>query len=164
MPSDRVTLYRIVHERYAEAPFSGEGGLHYRSRWASKGQRVSYAADHLALATLEKIASVQRADLLSEMVFVRAEIAVTRVEELSNDHLPDGWDALPAGEAARAVGDAWIREARSAVLRVPSVMLPHSYNYVVNAAHSETDGLRILEAQPLLLDNRVLQRLGAASS
>jgi len=63
LTSDPVpTLYRIVHRRYRDDPFSGKGGLHNKSRWASKGQLVSYAADHLATATLEKLSGVQRAD------------------------------------------------------------------------------------------------------
>ncbi len=164
MPNDPVTLYRIIHERYAEAPFSGEGGLHYRSRWASQGQRVSYAADHLATATLEKIAGVQRADLLTEMVYARAEIAVSHVMALPEEDWPEAWHVLPARGATRAVGDAWLEGRRSVLLRVPSGVLPHSYNYVINAAHPDANSLGVVETNPLLLDNRVLQQLGAAVS
>ncbi len=164
MPSDPLTLYRITHERYAEVPFSGEGGLHYRSRWASKGQRVSYAADHLATATLEKIAGVRRADLLAEMVYVRAEIAAAHVMALPEEDWPEDWHVLPAKDATRGVGDAWLSGRRSVLLRVPSVVLPHSYNYVINAAHPDADALDAVETNPLLLDNRVLQQLRAARS
>lgn len=161
MPGHTTTVFRIVHQRYADAPFSGEGGLHYHSRWASKGQRVSYAADHLALAALEKIAGVQRADLLTEMVYVRAEIDASHVKVLSKDDWPEDWDALPANHATRRVGDHWLHEQQSIMLRVPSVLLPHSYNVVINAAHPEMESLHVVETNSLLLDNRVLQRLGA---
>jgi RES domain-containing protein len=160
MPADAVQLYRITHRRYAETPFSGEGGLYYNSRWATKGQRVSYAADHLALATLEKIAGVQRVDLLTEMVYVQAEIPASHVVALADSELPDDWTALPAQEGTRALGDAWLAERRSVLLRVPSVVLPHSYNYVVNAAHPDARKLKIVDTEPLLLDNRVLRLLG----
>jgi len=93
--ADRRTIYRITHERYAEEPFSGKGGLHYRSRWASKGQLVSYASGHLATATLEKIAGVGRADLLTEMVYVKAEVDRELVDELPEEELPEDWDAPP---------------------------------------------------------------------
>ena len=86
---ENVVLYRITHERYREAPFSGRGGLQYGSRWASKGQLVSYAADHLATAALEKIAATAgRADLLAEMVFVKAEVDAAEVDELSRSEWP----------------------------------------------------------------------------
>ena len=164
MPDDRVALYRIVHERFAGAPFSGEGGLLYASRWASKRQRVSYAADHLALAALEKIAGVQRVDLLSEMVYVKAEIASDHVAVLPEKELPDDWNALPPKEATRVAGEAWLRKRRRPLLRVPSAILPHSYNFVIDATHPEIGALGVVETRPLLLDNRVLRQLGVTSS
>ncbi|MFB6286871.1 MAG: RES family NAD+ phosphorylase, partial [Candidatus Bipolaricaulia bacterium] len=102
--ADRRTIYRITHERYSGEPFSGKGGLHYRSRWASKGRLVSYASDHLATATLEKIAGVGRADLLTEMIYVKAEVAPELVGELPEEDLPEDWDALPPTDATRQVG------------------------------------------------------------
>lgn len=156
------TLFRIVHRRYQNDPFSGKGGLHNKSRWASKGQLVSYAADHLATATLEKLAGVQRADLMTEMVYAKAEIDAAHAAVLSEDELPHGWDALPAPGATRAVGDRWLEAGDHAVLRVPSVVLPESDNYVINAAHPDASALRVQTVAPLLLDNRVLARIGAS--
>lgn len=157
-----VTIYRITHRRYADDPFSGKGGLHHRSRWASTGQLVSYAADHLATATLERIAGVKRPDLLSEMIYVKARVEEALVDALSKDEWPDGWDALPPQGATRTVGDAWLEAQESVLLRVPSVVLPEARNYVINAAHPDASRLQVLDQAPLLLDNRVLQRLGAS--
>lgn len=154
------TLYRIVHQQYQDDPFSGKGGLYNKSRWVSRGQLVSYAADHLATATLEKLTGVQRADLMTEMVFARAEIDAKHAAVLPDEDLPDGWDQLPATDTTREVGDAWLEAERSVVLRVPSVVLPHSYNYVVNASHPNWAALHVVEVTPLLLDNRVLARIG----
>ena len=154
------TLYRIVHQRYQDDPFSGKSGLHNKSRWASKGQLVSYAADHLATATLEKLAGVRRADLMTEMVYAKAEIDAMHEAILPEEELSPGWDALPAPSATRAVGDRWLEAGDHAVLRVPSVVLPESDNYVVNVAHPGASALRVQAVAPLLLDNRVLARLG----
>lgn len=157
------TLYRIVHKQYRDDPFSGKGGLYNKSRWASKGQLVSYAADHLATATLEKLAGVQRADLMSEMVYAKADIDAALVRTLASDQLPDHWDALPALDATRSVGDAWLDARKYVLLRVPSVVLPESHNYVINAAHPDASALNVLTVAPLLLDNRVLARIGTSS-
>lgn len=160
MAASTISIYRITHRRYGDDPFSGEGGLRYASRWASNGQRVSYAADHLATATLEKIAGVTRPDLLSEMIFVKAQVNPAHVDELPEEALPDGWNALPATQASRSVGDAWLEAGERLVLRVPAVILPHTFNYVVNPTHPDADRLQVVEAAPLLLDSRVYQRLG----
>lgn len=162
--ADRQTLYRITHERYAEKPFSGKGGLRYRSRWASKGQLVSYASDHLATATLEKIAGVKRADLLTEMVFVKAEVEPSHVDVLPSKDLPADWDALPPKETTRQIGDRWLADGENVLLKVPAVVLPDCYNYLINAGHPDVGALEVVETAPLLLDNRVLQRLGAEAT
>lgn len=158
--ADRRTIYRITHERYADEPFSGKGGLHYRSRWASKGQLVSYASGHLATATLEKIAGVTRPDLLTEMVYVKAKVDQDLVDVLPEEDVPEAWDALPPPDATRRVGDRWLDDAATPLLRVPAVVLPDCYNYVINAAHPDADTLDVVETTPLLLDNRVLRQLG----
>lgn len=162
--SDQQTLYRITHERYADEPFSGKGGLYHRSRWASKGQLVSYAAGHLATATLEKVAGVKRADLLTEMVYVKAEVDSRHVAVLPTGDVPPDWDALPPTDATRQVGDRWLEESEHLVLQVPAVVLPDCYNYVINAGHPDVEALEVVETAPLLLDNRVLQQLGAAAT
>ena len=157
---ETLTIYRITHQRYADEPFSGKGGLHYRSRWASKGQLVSYASGHLATATLEKIAGVKRPDLLTEMVYVKAEVDRDLVDTLPMEELPEGWDALPPTDPTRQVGDRWLEAEENLLLRVPAAVLPDCYNYVINAAHPDAGGLEVIETNPLLLDNRVLQKLG----
>jgi RES domain-containing protein len=162
--ADRRTIYRITHERYAEEPFSGKGGLHYRSRWASEGQLVSYASGHLATATLEKMVGVKRPDLLTEMVYVKAEVNQALVDELPEAEFPEDWDALPPTDATRHVGDRWLGDQANLLLRVPAVVLPDCYSYVINAAHPDADALSVVETEPLLLDNRVLGPLRAAAS
>jgi RES domain-containing protein len=160
--SDSTTvIYRITHQRYQDELFSGKGGLQYRSRWASKGQLVSYAADHIATATLEKIAAVTRPDLLMQMVYVKAEVDAAYIDILPEDEWPDDWDTLPATDGTRTVGDAWLDARNNLLLRVPSVVLPDSYNYVINAAHPDADALVVQKTSPLLLDNRILRDLGA---
>lgn len=155
------TIYRIVHERYRDDPFSGKGGLQHRSRWASRGQLVSYAADHLATATLEKLAGIVRADLMTDMVYAKAEIESEQEGVLAADELPEDWDALPASDATRVIGDTWLDAGSHVLLRVPSVVLPDSYYYVVDAAHPGMSDLKVVEVAPLLLDNQVLARIGA---
>ena len=155
------TIYRIVHERYRDDPFSGKGGLQHRSRWASRGQLVSYAADHLATVTLEKLAGIVRADLMTDMVYAKAEIESEQEGILAADELPEDWDALPASDATRVIGDTWLDAGSHVLLRVPSAVLPDSYYYVVDAAHPGMSDLKVVEVAPLLLDNQVLARIGA---
>jgi RES domain-containing protein len=159
VPTTRIV--RIVHRRYADDPFSGKGGLVAPSRWASKGQLVSYAAESLALAVLEKIAGAGRMDRLTEMVYVTADLDGAAIHAPDVQALPSGWDRRPPGSASREFGDRWLAAGPSAALRVPSVTVPDSWNYVINAAHPDAGVALTLssEPRPLDLDPRIVERL-----
>jgi RES domain-containing protein len=113
-----VRIFRIVHRNYASEPFSGRGGLVASSRWASAGQLVSYAAESLALATLEKIAGAGQMSRLTELVYVVGALREEAVHTPPIDALPTGWDRRPPGDASRTVGDRWLQRRTSVALRV----------------------------------------------
>lgn len=152
-------IYRIIHQRHAAEPYSGRGGLVSESRWASKGRLVSYAAEHLALATLERIGGAGRLDRLDEMIYVCASLKETAIESVDESRLPNGWARRPPSDISRSVGDDWLEEQSSVALRVPSVMLPESWNYVLNPAHPDyPNALTPQEPARLVLDPRVRER------
>jgi RES domain-containing protein len=155
-----VRIYRVLHVKYADEPFSGEGGLHASSRWASKGQRVTYAADSLALAVLEKVAGAGRLKRLREMMYVPARLDRDSVQGRERDDLPEGWDRRPPGAASRKVGDRWLQEKQSVALAVPSVTLPEGTNYVLNPDHPGfAEVLTVGSPAQLDLDTRILGKL-----
>jgi RES domain-containing protein len=157
-----LRIYRIVHRKYAADPYSGKGGLHAASRWASRGRRVSYASESLALAAVEKIAGAGHLNRLGEMVYVAADLDRQAVRTLSREERPAGWDEQPPSLASREVGDEWLSQRASVALRVPSVVLPEGWNYVLNPAHADFGtALSIHEPQQLRLDPRVLEQLRA---
>lgn len=155
-----IRIYRIVHKEYADDPFSGEGGLYAASRWASRGQLVSYASESLALATLEKIAGAGRLGRLRQMVYVPAALRKKDIQVLKKNELPEEWDRRPPGTASRAIGDQWLQNAASVALSVPSVTLPEGSNYVLNPKHPAfAEAVSPKDPVPLELDPRVIDRL-----
>jgi RES domain-containing protein len=97
-------------------------------------------------------------------VFVNTTVAPALGDERPAHALPEGWDALPPTDGTRQVGDHWLEEQANLLLRVPAVVLPDCYNYVINAAHPDAEALTVVETEPLLLDNRVLRQLGSRPS
>lgn len=160
-PTRPVRIVRILHRKYASEPFSGKGGLVAPSRWASAGQLVSYAAESLALAALETIAGAGRMGRLTDMVYVAATLNEAAIHAPPKERLPDGWNRRPPGDASRRFGDKWLNAREEVALRVPSVVIPDGWNYVINAAHPHTSEVLTLveEPKPLELDPRILERL-----
>jgi RES domain-containing protein len=46
-------------------------------------------------------------------------------------------------DATRAIGSEWLRSSRSALLRVPSVIVPATHNVLLNPAHPESKPIEI---------------------
>jgi RES domain-containing protein len=71
------------------------------------------------------------------------------VLEKEEADLPEDWDKRPYGSASQKVGNAWIESEASLVLRVPSVVEPREYNYLIHPKHPEIGELTIGEPEPL---------------
>lgn len=156
-----VRIYRITHRKYADAPYSGKGGLYAAGRWHHQGHLVTYASESLALATLEQLGRARAMQRLKEMVYAPAALDPAVVIRPRESNLPEDWDRRPPGTASQDYGDRWWQTQMSAALRVPSVILPEGYNYVLNPTHPDFgDAIRVLgEARPLQLDPRLTERL-----
>ena len=62
-------------------------------------------------------------------------------------------EAIPADPAA--FGDAWLASRRSAMLSVPSVIVPESRNLLLNVAHPDAERARIASIRPFAFDERL---------
>jgi RES domain-containing protein len=80
------------------------------------------------------------------------------------DKIPTARLRVPAGEAwksnlaiTRKLGDAWLASQRSALARVPSVILPNTFNYLLNPLHKDAHRVRIAESLRAAFDQRLLK-------
>lgn len=146
------TIWRLTRKKYAGEAFTGEGARRFGGRFNSPGMRAVYAAESLALALVETLVGLTDYEDLYRYVFFRIELGEGHVEALSRDELPEGWDARPPTGATRQVGDAWLREERSLALRVPSVVVPYNYNYMLNPEHPAFSDIEVHDAEELPVD------------
>lgn len=116
-----------------------------------------YTAEHASLAILEILVHLGTAQLLPEYVLFRVEFDEALVETIDESGLPEGWRAFPAPVSLRPIGDLWAGEARSAVLSVPSAVVPYERLFLLNPQHPDFPAIRVGEVQPFPLDAR-LQR------
>ena len=147
--------WRIVREKYAASAFSGIGAQQSGGRFNSPGTAVVYVADSYALALLEVRVHVPTFRGLRDRVVIEVEMGASLIERLVAAELPDGWQDRPPSRAAQLVGDRWAREGRSAVLQVPSVVVPGHVNYLLNPAHPDFAQIRTGAAERVVLDPRL---------
>ena len=151
-----TTVWRIDRARYAATAFSGIGAQREGGRFNSVGTAVVYTADSLALAMFEVRVHVPTFRGMRGRVVTEAEIDDDLIETVREEDLPADWQARPAPRSTQSLGDAWVASGRSAVLRVPSVVVPGHTNYVLSPAHPDAGRVRVGRARPLAIDPRLL--------
>jgi RES domain-containing protein len=133
-------IWRIAVEpaRHAANDLSGNGAKITGGRWNSTGTPMIYGSANIALATLETVISLRNGKLPFNRYLVEIKVpdAVWATRKIL-DPLPGGWDAMPWGLTGKLTGDAWVRSAASALLMVPSVMVPEEFNVLINPLHAD---------------------------
>jgi len=154
-----LTVWRIVTARFAEVAFSGEGARRYGGRWNRRGVPLVYTAGSQSLALLEML--VQDEPLRASYLMIPAEIPTgLSVGRIGLDQLPPDWRAPAALETLRTLGTEWAAGLATAVLAVPSVVIPAETNYLLNPRHADFARISIGGAQALLTDLRLIKRSG----
>jgi RES domain-containing protein len=151
-----LTVWRLTKEQYSGSAFSGEGARQHGGRFNSPGISVVYTAGSLPLALVEMMTGLERYDQLRRYVFFRVGIPQGQLSKLEAEDLPDGWDRHPPSSRSQRIGDRWVSREESAVLRVPSVAVPYSYNYLLNPLHEAFDDIEIGQAEPFPVDERLI--------
>lgn len=152
-----VAVWRIAIEApaYTANDLTGTGAKITGGRWNSKGVPVVYCATTIALATLETVHYLRSGALPFNRFLVRVDIPddVWEARQVLAP-LPGGWDTIPAGLTSMRAGDAWLASHTSALLLVPSVIVPEEFNVLVNPRHFEAAGIQASTMKRWLYDPR----------
>jgi RES domain-containing protein len=120
---------------------------------------VVYTSATLSLAVLECFVHLDPADAPTDLVVIPADIPdeLSRREITAAD-LPAKWRHYPAPEHLADLGTAWIRTGTTAVLVVPSVVVPHERNVLLNPAHPDFRRIRLGSPESFSFDPRMWKR------
>jgi RES domain-containing protein len=154
------TVWRIATDTpdYEADDLSGEGAKRTGGRWSENGVPVVYTSQSRALACLETVVHLNA----SGLPLNRYLVAVTIPDDVwvdaqteSASSLAVGWDAEPVGRASIRFGTNWIRSGVSALLTVPSVIVPEESNVLVNPLHPASSGITATKVRRWLYDPRL---------
>jgi RES domain-containing protein len=147
--------WRIVKEKHAATAFSGKGAADNGGRWNSRGVPVVYTSSTKSLAALENLVHLNP-PVPFKYVAIRIKFGDALVEIIPAEALPPDWQTEPPPPSTKAIGDACARAARSAVLALPSVIIPGELNYLLNPAHPYFKKISLGKPEPFALDPRLL--------
>ena len=149
-----MLLWRISNH----ASLEGEGGLIASARWHTRGHPVLYLAETPAGALVEVLVYLELdpAHLPRSYKLLKAEAPDNiSLRTIGKADLGADWtqDLL----ATRNLGDAWLRSRATALLRVPSAIVPETFNLLLNPRHPDAARLRIVSHRDYPWDKRLLE-------
>jgi RES domain-containing protein len=151
------SAFRIDKAKWEKDSFSGQGAALEGGRWNPAGVSVIYASRHLAMAAMEKLVHLKPgAGSKIRYVVFRIHFNDTPVETIPLGRLPDGWDAKPVCAGTQKIGAEWFASRRTAILQVPSAIIPSEWNFVLNPLHPDFAKIAIEPATPFAFDPRLL--------
>lgn len=137
----------------------GEGAKKSGGRWNKKGTPVVYTSESIALACLETLVHINAQGLPLTRYLVRIDIP-TKVWDLAKrlnaKTAGIAWDALPAGTASIERGQRWLQSNASALLLVPSVVIPQASNVLINPLHPDVRLIKAKKIEEFSYDPRLV--------
>jgi RES domain-containing protein len=149
-----MRLWRIYRKVFGPS-LDGEGALYAPGRWNSQGNRAVYFGGTAAIVVLEKLVHLDPVNMESDLVLGQFE-ADLAAEDVWPAEV-DPWENGLEDEAwTRSSGDDWLAGKSSALLRVPSVIVPEESNYIFNPKHTDAAKLKLIIERPFVFDGRLL--------
>ena len=149
-----LNLWRISNH----ADLLGTGGMIASARWHTAGKPVVYLAENPASALLEVLVHLEL-----DAEHVPATYQLLKIEagpdlahdEVSLASLSPDWQSSEAETQSK--GDAWLRSRTTALLRVPSAIVPETWNWMLNPRHPDAGRVKIQNTAKHSYDLRLFQ-------
>lgn len=150
-----MEVYRLASANFAT--LDGKGGLYGSGRWHHQGHPTTYAASSRALAVLERFVhdacSLSVPNLRMISIYIPDEMAF---EQRFENELPKGWDTTEsaAQDVSQYIGTRFLKSQSHAYLKVPSAIVPHEFNFVLNPLHFDAGQIKIIHSHAYQYDPR----------
>jgi len=130
------------------------------ARWNPNEVEMIYTASSRSLACLEN--AVHRNQLSLNQIFSIMTIEcpdTLKQTVIQTDDLPDNWSDYNKMINTQVIGATWIKENKTALLQVPSSIIPEEVNYLLNPNHADFKFIKLIKTQPFIFDARIKAQL-----
>ncbi len=149
-----MILYRCTLKKWAK-DLSGQGAFLYGGRWNSRGKYGVYTAENNLLAALEVALRTPLTNISSNYVLV--PVLVPDRATVYSPQLPKGWNRNP--KITQQIGNQFLEENKFLLMKVPSALMSHTYNFLINPKHKSFHEVKSAKPQSLLFDERLIKMM-----
>jgi RES domain-containing protein len=155
-----MRLWRIATDAasYPSDDMSGKGAEMTGGRWNRVGTPVVYTSESIALAALETIVHLNAGSLPMNRVLVEISVPENVWKKRlihTTKSLAVGWNVMPEGMVSLELGTSWATQLSSALLQVPSVIVPEEFNILINPRHPDAKRIRATKHRVFHYDPRL---------
>lgn len=150
-----MIVYNIRKQEYSKKLIASG----FSNRWNRDDEYVIYTSSSRALAMLELLVHRSGLDLGKGFRLLEIKLSITEkdIEEIRVEKLVKNWQSIEAYSQEQKIGSEWHKRFDKLILKVPSVVIPQEYNYVINTRHKDFEKKVKLELiEEIDFDRRII--------
>lgn len=146
-----MKVFRITIEKWSKS-LSASG---YAARWNARGNFMIYTAESRSLACLENLVhrSGEGNNSLYKVMVIEIPDSL-KTETIEAKTLKKDWHTIDNYPYCQSFGNKWLSEQKTAVLKVPSVIIKKEYNFLLNPNHPQFSQVKLITAEDFDFDSR----------
>ena len=149
-----MLVFRLGKTQYKN-DLTGIGAKLFGGRWNNPGTACLYTAENRSLALLEYTVNVNVSEIPRALSFTLIEIPDENVTELEIKDLPGDWMKFPAPSSTKLFGTKLLDSVNTAVIKIPSTIIPQEFNFILNPSHPLSKKFKILGVEDYVYDLRI---------
>ena len=154
-----LVVYRICDSKYSD-DLSGNGAKLYGGRWNSKGNTVIYCSGSKSLAVLELLVHTSINILPKQLRLITISVPEKiKIQDVSIKNLPGKWKVYPSPFQNQILGDKWLKSKSTLILKIPSVIIPSEFNFLINPLHKDISSIKIVNKEIFEVDDRLYKNI-----
>ncbi len=156
-----IQVFRLQKARFSsiESILSGYGAELFGGRWNTIGNAVVYTSASPELALLETLVHIEEIylDDLPKHVLATIEIPSDSIFQVNTELLPENWTDIHISAATQQFTENWFAQQMHLTIALPSVIVPMSFNYLINPNHPRMKEAKVVEIVPFSFDSRLFK-------
>lgn len=149
-----MEVYHLGKTKFAHQ-LTGEGAKLHGGRWNLIGTPCIYTSETRALSVLEYAANVQLEEMPESLSITVYTLPDKSWKEFTQKELPENWLHIPVPTETKEWGSRYLQQAKYLALKVPSVIIPSEFNFILNPLHPDFKKIKIKEIHPFSFDRRI---------
>lgn len=153
-----MRVYRLSKSKFSR-DLTGKGAELAGGQWNSKGKALLYTSQSRALCTSEIAVHTPLGNIPTDYELVEISIPDgVMLKEIEIKDLPDDWKSIPHAHSTQEIGNQFILDNEFLIFKVPSVIVPGDFNFLINPAHQKFTEVEITSIDPFEFDARLFSR------